>query len=86
MNSPTIEDLRLFHEFIGRKLEEQGSETLTPEEALDLWRLENPEPAELAANLEAIREGLADLEAGRVHPAREVLAELRRKYRISESP
>lgn len=32
---------------------------------------------------EAIRRGLADVEAGRVRPAREALAELRRKHNPS---
>lgn len=86
MTSQTPEDLRLFHEFIGRKLAEDGPEALTPEEALELWRLENPTSEELAANLEAIRQGLDDLKAGRVHPARDTLADMRQKYRIPESP
>lgn len=80
MASIALEELRSFHEFIVKKLEENGPEALTPEEALDLWRFENPTPEEHEANLKAIRDGLEDLNAGRVRPAREVLAELRAKY------
>jgi predicted transcriptional regulator len=43
---------------------------MSPEQALALWR-------EHEESLAAIREGLADVEAGRTRPADEVLRELR---------
>ena len=43
----------------------------------DLWRLEHPTPAEQAEVHEAIRQGLADIEAGRYRPADEVMIEHR---------
>jgi len=36
--------------------------------------------------IEAIRRGLADVAAGRVKPAREAIAELRRKHNLPELP
>jgi predicted transcriptional regulator len=86
MASSAFEELRSFHAFLSRKLEENGSEALSPEEALDLWRMEHPTPEEHEANLEAIRQGLEDLEAGRMRSAREFLAEMRRKYIVPEKP
>lgn len=86
MASSAFEELRSFHAFLSRKLEENGSEAPSPEEALDLWRMEHPTPEEHEANLEAIRQGLEDLEAGRMRPAREFLAEMCRKYNVPEKP
>lgn len=86
MASIALEELRSFHEFIVKKLEESGPEAFSPEEALDLWRLENPTPEEHEANLKAIQEGLEDMKAGRMRPAREVLAELRAEYNVPDAP
>ncbi|MBV8230440.1 MAG: hypothetical protein JO329_10695 [Planctomycetaceae bacterium] len=82
MASSAFEELHSFHAFVSRKLEENGSDALSPEEALDLWRMEHPTPEEHAAILEAIHQGLEDMQAGRMRPAREFLAEMRRKYSI----
>src|SRR5262249_48785682 len=73
------DDLRAFRDFLDEQIAD-GGPSLTPWEALDLWELQNPTEAEREETLEAIREGLEDLNAGRTRPAREVLAELRRKY------
>lgn len=73
------DELRSFHEFVGRKLAEAGAGTLSLDEALELWHWERRSPREEAETLEAIRRGLEDLDAGRTRPARDVLAELRRK-------
>lgn len=62
--------LESFHQFLGRQLASDAADQMTPEQALILWR-------EREAAVAAIREGLADVEAGRVRPADEVLAELR---------
>jgi predicted transcriptional regulator len=49
----------------------------SPEELLRLWRERQREQAE---TLVAIEEGLADLEAGRVHAFDDVNEEIRRKH------
>ena len=77
-----IDDLRAFHEFVGRKLAESGNEPPTPQDCLDLWLIENESPEEEAATLEAIREGLADLDAGRARPVEDVLRDLCRKHNL----
>ena len=81
MATERINDLRAFKGFIEEKLSNGGSD-LTPEEALVHWELENQTDEEREDTLQAIREGIADMEAGRVRPAREALNELRRKYNL----
>jgi len=86
MSLSALKELEAFHRFLSKKLEETGEEPLSPEEALDLWRLENPPPQEHAAAVDAIRAGLEDMWAGRVQPARDVLVELQRKHNIPDVP
>jgi predicted transcriptional regulator len=47
---------------------------------VDLWRLEHPAAEEQAEVHDAIRQGLADIEAGRYRPVVVVMEELRAKY------
>lgn len=79
----SIDELRSFHEFVGRKLAEGGSDPLSPQDCLDLWLFENQMPEERSATLEAIRQGLDDLSAGRTRPAEDVLGNLCRKHGLS---
>ena len=75
-------ELVRFHEFIAAKLG-NGQADISPEEALYDWRAENPTREEYAASVAAIRESLADMEAGDCgRPAADVMADLRRKYNI----
>ncbi len=67
-SSPTL--LESFHEFVGRQLASSAVEQMSPEEALARWR-------EQEETIAAIREGLADVEAGRVRPVEDVIRELR---------
>ena len=60
--------LQDFHAFIGRELAKDGP-VPSPEECVLLWR-------ERCEVLAAVREGLADVEAGRTRPMEELLAEL----------
>jgi hypothetical protein len=55
-------ELARFQQFLAQHL--QLGHALTPEEALDLWRLQNPCPDEFAKNVAGIREALADMDAG----------------------
>lgn len=59
MTTRTLTPLESFHEFVGRQLASPTSEPMSPEQALALWR-------ERQESLAAIREGLADIKAGRV--------------------
>lgn len=63
MNAPTASELESFHRFVSEKLV-TGAAELSPEEALDLWRAENPASTELAESIAAVRVALADMKAG----------------------
>ena len=76
-----VNDLRAFQGFIAEQLANGGAE-LTLEEALGLWEYENQTGQEREATLQAIRQGLADLDAGRTRPAADVLRDLCRKYQL----
>jgi hypothetical protein len=79
-------DLRAFRDFLDAKLSNGGSE-LTPEECLELWEVENESPQERAASVRAVREALDDMRAGDTGiPAREAIAELRRKHHLPDLP
>lgn len=78
-------DLRAFTSFATEKLS-QGEANLTLNDALYLWDHENQTEAEREDTRQAIQRGLADVEAGRVRPAREAIAELRRKHNLPELP
>ena len=81
MATERVNDLRAFKGFIEEKLSNGGVD-LTPEEALVHWEIENQTEREREETLEAIRRGFADIEAGRVRPAREALEEIRRKHNL----
>jgi hypothetical protein len=75
------DDLAAFQQFAHQKVD--AGEAESPEEELfDLWRLEHPTADEQAEIHAAIRQGLADIEAGRYRPADEVMQELRAKYNL----
>jgi len=77
MSAVTYSELERFHAFVGEKLSNGGTD-LTPEQALDLWRIENPTSDEHAENVAAIREAITDMEAGdHGRPYKEVLDEIR---------
>jgi predicted transcriptional regulator len=85
MATEHIDDLKAFRDFVDAQLGNGGS-SLTPEECLDLWVFENLSDEEREESVAWIRRGLEDLDAGRTRPAREALAELRRKYNLPEVP
>ena len=66
-------DLRDFEQFVLDTAQED-SEALALEDYVCLWRARR----EQEATRSAIQEGLEDLDAGRVRPASEVFAELRK--------
>jgi hypothetical protein len=76
----TQHDLDSFHHYALGKLQDSGAASI--EELFDQWRIANPTPEDEEEIHAAIRQGLADIEAGRGRPADDVLAELRRKYNL----
>jgi len=76
-------DLQAFRDLVDDHLA-NGESNLTLDEALDLWEYENSSEDERESTMEAIRQGFADVVAGRVRPAREAIAELRRKHNLPE--
>jgi len=76
----TQEDLDSFHRFAQQKLQNGGAVSI--EELFDLWRIEHPTLEEQEEIHAAIRQGLADVKAGRGRPADDVMSELRRKYNL----
>jgi hypothetical protein len=78
-----LNDPRAFRDFLDARLTNGGA-TLTLDEALGLWEHENQTGREREETLESIRRGLADVEAGRVMPAREAIAEIRRRHNLPE--
>ena len=77
--STSQEQLDDFHRFASARLKSGGTE-LTIDDLLIEWdSTRNRDEIN-----QAIREGLADIEAGRTRPAAEVTEELRRKYRVQE--
>ncbi len=85
MSTERIDDLHAFRVFLDDQLA-MGTADLTPAEALRLWEIENASEAEEEETIEAIRRGFADIEAGRVRPAREAITELRRTHQTDREP
>jgi predicted transcriptional regulator len=72
--SPT--DAEVFQRFLAEQVATAGR-SKSPEELLRIWRERQREQVE---SLEALREGLADMEAGRVYPFDAVNNEIRHQY------
>jgi hypothetical protein len=74
-------ELAQFKQFIVDHL--QKGDILSPEEALDLWRLTHPISDDLADSVSALREALADLDSGeRGVPLDEFDREFRRRHNL----
>lgn len=61
--STHTDELREFHQFLGKKLNSNGA-NLSPEEVLDEWRRLHPEPQASIEDVAAIQEALDDLANG----------------------
>jgi hypothetical protein len=78
MSSRSQNELASFHQFISQLLGSNQAE-LSPEEALGLWREQNPSPDDL----EAVRQSLQDFERGdRGITVEEFDREFRRRHNI----
>ena len=84
MATDRANDLLALRSFIDEQL--SGERVPTVDEVLARWEYENESDEEREETLEAIRRGFADVQAGRVVPAREAVAELRRKHNLPELP
>ncbi len=69
-------EAEVFQQFLAVQLASTGR-TKSPEELVRLWRERQQEQND---TLDALREGIADTEAGRLHSFAEVNDEIRRKY------
>ena len=83
MATDRVDDIHAFRAFLDEQLANGGA-LLTPAQAVDLWEIQYAGEDEEYDAVEAIRRGFADIEAGMVRPAREALAELRRKHNLPE--
>lgn len=83
MATERANDLQAFRDFLDAKLSNSGGD-LTPQECLELWEVENQTEEERGETLEAIRQGLADVDAGRTRPAEDVIRELCRKHHLAD--
>jgi predicted transcriptional regulator len=75
MHSHAPSVLADFHRFIGEKLQSDDAAQLSPEQALALWR-------ERQETVQAIREGLADVEAGRTKQLDDFLSDFQARHGI----
>jgi len=75
-------ELRDFHDFLSEKLSNGGA-GISPEEALDEWRAQNPEVQGLADEIAAIKEALDDMANGDAGvPFEEFDREFRKRHQI----
>lgn len=82
MSSNVEHELASFHRFVAAKLAENKLD-LSPEDAVDLWRVEHPYLEEFDDATEAVMEALADMEAGDVgRPFEEFDREFRARHHI----
>jgi hypothetical protein len=82
MSTDSNHELLSFHQFVAEQLN-TGGLRLSPEEALEAWRLRNRSPEEYAEDVQAIREALADMDAGDTGTPLEVfLAEFRKRHNL----
>jgi hypothetical protein len=70
MSSPTTNEAESFYQYLGAQLH-LGVPSKSPEELVGQWR----EQQEYQETLAAVREGMADAEAGRMRSLRELLDE-----------
>ena len=79
MATERVNDLRAFKGFIEEKLS-HGETTLTLDEALMIWEVENQTEEEREETLRAIQLGLDDMYAGRTVDAFELVERMRQKF------
>ncbi len=78
MSTESSTELQRYHQF-QKELLTQGRTDLSPEEVLRLWRAQQQDYAD---TVEAIREGLVDVKAGRTEPLEHFDRKFREKHNI----
>lgn len=78
MNISQMTGQESFHRFVERQLASEAASSMSPEEALALWREEQE-------TLAAIREGLSDVSAGRTKSLEEFDRDFRRRHGIERA-
>ena len=76
MATQPLTDAEVFQLFLAEQVA-TGGRGKSPEELVRLWR---ERQKEISESLDAVREGIADMEAGRVHSFAEVNDEIRRTH------
>ena len=79
MGNERINDIRAFKDFVEQQ-HLRGGDAIRVEDVVARWEYENQSAETRTSTVEAIREGLDDMHAGRTMPAEEVFDEIRRKY------
>lgn len=78
-------ELAEFHQFIAVQL--ANGELISPEEALDLWRIQNPSDEQYAEDVAAVQEALDEMAAGKkCIPWEEVKGKFCARHRIPRVP
>ena len=86
MSTSVANELANFHHFVAERLE-RGEGEISPEQALDLWRAEHPGPDEFGDTVQALREAIADMEAGDTGvPLDQFDREFRARHNIGRMP
>lgn len=78
-----INDSRAFRDFLDAKLENGGA-SLSLDEAIFEWEMENQTDEEREETIRAIQRGLDDIAAGRVKPAGDALREICQKLGLPD--
>ena len=82
MATERVNDLRAFKTFVDEKLSDSEA-SLTLDDALSYWEYENQTEEEREATLRAVRQGLADADAGRVRSIDDFDREFRQKHGLA---
>ncbi len=77
----TQEELDDFHQFASQRINNGGAH-LNLVDLYELWRLDNPTPAEEVAIYRALDESLEDMRAGRTEAVDEVMHEILAKHSL----
>jgi hypothetical protein len=86
MSTGVEKELANFNMFVAERLE-RGEGEISPEQALDLWRAEHPDPDEFGDTVQALREAIADMEAGDSGvPLEQFDQEFRARHNIGRMP
>jgi hypothetical protein len=85
MPTERVNDPRAFRDFLDAKLA-NGDPRLSLDEYIQLWHDENSSQEDREETLRAVRQGLADIESGRVRPFEEFDREFRTKHGLPARP